>query len=71
MDGARSAEPPRARKDDSAISMASRPPPAAAADDDDAPCATPPADVPPALQPGHQANRVVQTGKGLWSAPQR
>ncbi|KAM4064576.1 kinase [Hirsutella rhossiliensis] len=85
MDGARSGEPSGAkaaargsastavRKDDSAISLGK----------DDSGYATQPdsddvvmgntqagtSGVPASLRPGNQANRVVQTSHGLWSAP--
>ncbi|KJZ71706.1 Calcium protein kinase type I [Hirsutella minnesotensis 3608] len=80
MNGARSDEPSRgnaaaaARKGDSAISLGkddsgygTQP------DQDDAAASSNPHalahGVPAALQPGNQANRVVQTSKGLWSGP--
>ncbi|PHH79641.1 hypothetical protein CDD82_2254 [Ophiocordyceps australis] len=63
MDGARSHEPaqststpPAAHKDDSGYGTQL----------DDA-TMTDPSNVPPSLQPGNQANRIIHTSKGLWS----
>ncbi|KAG5952830.1 hypothetical protein E4U53_007885 [Claviceps sorghi] len=85
MDGARSKEPDRgvgsnsrpqdsngpARQGDSGVSLGKEDSGYGTQHDSDVPMrdarATP--DVPPFLQPGHQANKIVQTSKGLWSAP--
>ena len=83
MDGARSNEPhrgaqrvpPGGRKDDSAISMGDKDSGygtttrgGAGGGEDVVMGGT---SVPPALQPGNVANRIVETSKGLWSGPAR
>ncbi|KAL3951824.1 hypothetical protein ACCO45_013541 [Purpureocillium lilacinum] len=70
MDGARSGEPSRAGLSPDDSGYATQP------DGDDVvmgntTTAAASEGVPAALQPGNQGNRVVQTSKGLWSAPAR
>lgn len=66
MDGAKSAEPARGRKGDSAISLKGDSGYATQVDDV---VMGGTAGVPAALQPGNAGNRVVETSKGLWGGP--
>ncbi|KAG8407490.1 Calcium/calmodulin-dependent protein kinase type I [Metarhizium acridum] len=84
MDGARSKEPGRGaaprcdgngtRKDDSGISLGKEDSGYGTQHDADVAMGNATAvpalsSVPASLQPGNQANKVIQTSKGLWSAP--
>lgn len=82
MDGARSKEPSRGaarqqpptnKKGDSAISMGSNQPKDSGygtqTETDVVMGNTSASNVPSSLQPGNSGNRVIETSKGLWSAP--